>query len=244
MTGIYQHIVRSAKNDEKLLAVLIDPDKMELLRVANFMAKVNQSIATHVFVGGSEVDKNATEVLVEAIKKHTHLPVVLFPGDQLQITDKADGILFLSLISGRNPEYLIGQHVDSVSRLKATNLEIIPTGYILIENGKQTAVELVSQTKPIKRSDLELIQNTAVAGQFLGMKLIYLEAGSGATHAIEPHIISSVKRQLNIPLIVGGGIRTKSAMDEAYKAGADLVVIGTAFEDNEDFFEELKAPLS
>jgi putative glycerol-1-phosphate prenyltransferase len=133
--------------------------------------------------------------------------------------------------------------VDSVSKLKTTDLEIIPTGYILIENGKQTAVELVSQTKPIKRSDLELIQNTAVAGQFLGMKLIYLEAGSGATHAIEPHIISSVKRQLNIPLIVGGGIRTKSALDDAYNAGAVLVVIGTAFEDNEDFFEELKAPL-
>lgn len=243
MIGIYQHIVSSAKDGKKLLAVLIDPDKMKLQGVPSFMSKVNESIATHVFVGGSEVDENATEIVVEAIKKHTQLPVVLFPGDKLQITDKADGILFLSLISGRNPEYLIGQHVDSVSRLKATNLEIIPTGYILIENGKQTAVERVSNTKPIKRLDLELIENTAVAGQFLGMKLIYLEAGSGATHAIEPHIISSVKRQLNIPLIVGGGIRTKSAMNDAYNAGADLVVIGTAFENNEEFFEDLKAPL-
>lgn len=240
MTGIYQHIVTSAKNGEKLLAVLIDPDKMKLSHVPNFMAKVNQSIATHVFVGGSEVDEGVTEVLVEAIKKYTHLPVVLFPGDKLQITNQADGILFLTLISGRNPEYLIGQHVDAVSKLKTTDLEIIPTGYILIENGKQTAVERVSNTKPIERSAIELIENTAVAGQFLGVKLIYLEAGSGATHSIEPTIISSVKRQLNIPLIVGGGIRTKNAMDAAYKAGADLVVIGTAFENNGAFFEDLK----
>jgi putative glycerol-1-phosphate prenyltransferase len=242
MTSIYKHIVSSAKTSEKLLAVLIDPDKMKLPRVPSFMSKVNQSIATHIFVGGSEVDEDATELLVEAIKKTTNLPVVLFPGDKLQITDKADGILFLSLISGRNPEYLIGQHVDSVSKLKTTDLEIIPTGYILIENGKQTAVERISNTKPIKRLAIDVIENTAIAGQFLGMKLIYLEAGSGATHAIEPIIISSVKRQLNIPLIVGGGIRTKSAMDSAFTAGADLVVIGTAFEDNEAFFDDLKKP--
>lgn len=237
---IYQHIVQSSEKGKKLLAVLIDPDKMKLETVSDFISKLNTSIATHIFVGGSEVGEGATEALVFEIKKHTELPVVLFPGDVIQITDKADGILFLSLISGRNPDYLIGKHVEAVSKLKTSNLEVIPTGYLLIENGKQTAVERVSNTKPIKRSDIEKIKNTALAGQFLGMKLMYLEAGSGATHAIEPHIISSVKRQLHIPLIVGGGIRTKTEIDAAYNAGADLVVIGTAFEDNEAFFEDLK----
>ncbi|MDP5081801.1 MAG: geranylgeranylglyceryl/heptaprenylglyceryl phosphate synthase [Winogradskyella sp.] len=240
MTTIYQNIVTSSQKREKLLAVLIDPDKMNVQNVSTFISKVNKSKATHIFVGGSVVDEGLTEILVEAIKKHTVLPVVLFPGDELQITDKADGILFLSLISGRNPDYLIGKHVKAVSKLKSTNLEVIPTGYILIENGKQTSVERVSETKPLKRSDLQIIIDTAKAGELLGMRLIYLEAGSGATHAIEPEIISKVKAVLNTPIIVGGGIRTIRDLEIAYKAGADLVVIGTAFEENEAFFDNLK----
>ncbi len=240
MNSIYQKIVSASANSEKLLAVLIDPDKMKLENVSSFIYKVNQSIATHIFVGGSEVGKGITEILVEDIKKHTVLPVVLFPGDVFQITDKADGILFLSLISGRNPEYLIGKHVEAVSKLKATSLEVIPTGYMLIENGKQTAVQRVSETKPIKRSHVETIINTAKAGELLGMKLIYLEAGSGATHPIEPKLISKVKQELKIPLIVGGGIRSKYELESANKSGADLVVIGTAFEDDEDFFNEIR----
>ncbi|WP_418512160.1 geranylgeranylglyceryl/heptaprenylglyceryl phosphate synthase [Corallibacter sp.] len=240
MNSIYKNITASKAKDEKLLAVLIDPDKMNLNDASRFISKVNQSIATHIFVGGSEVDEGLTDSLVIEVKKHTNLPVVLFPGDVIQITDKADGILFLSLISGRNPDYLIGKQVEAVSKLAKTNLEIIPTGYLLIENGKETAVQRVSETKPIQRKDLQTIKDTAKAGELLGLKLIYLEAGSGATHAIEPHIISEVKQQLNIPLIVGGGIRTKTEIEAAYKSGADIVVIGTAFEDNEAFFDKLK----
>jgi putative glycerol-1-phosphate prenyltransferase len=240
MSTIYQNIITSALKGEKLLAVLIDPDKMNLETISSFIYKVNQSIATHIFVGGSEVDEGVTETLVVEIKKLTELPVVLFPGDVIQITDRADGILFLSLISGRNPDYLIGKHVEAVSRLKNSNLEVIPTGYMLIENGKTTSVERVSGTKPIKRAQRQTILNTAKAGELLGLKLIYLEAGSGASHAIEPELILDVKEALNIPLIVGGGIRTNAEIELAYSAGADLVVIGTAFEKDISFFEHIK----
>ncbi|REG89677.1 geranylgeranylglyceryl/heptaprenylglyceryl phosphate synthase [Winogradskyella sediminis] len=237
---IYKHINSVKARGEKLLAVLIDPDKMKLNNISDFITKVHQSIATHIFVGGSEVDEGLTETLVIALKKHTSLPIVLFPGDVIQITDKADGILFLSLISGRNPDYLIGKQVEAVSKLAKTDLEVIPTGYILIENGRETAVERVSKTKPIERKNINIIKDTAKAGELLGLKLIYLEAGSGATHAISSHIISEVKQLLRIPLIVGGGIRSKAEMESAYDAGADLVVIGTAFEEDESFFNELK----
>jgi len=238
---IYSHIQTSIAEGKRLLAVLIDPDKTELNTIEGIVAKINQSIATHIFVGGSEVDEGVTEVVVKAIKRYTTLPVILFPGDVTQITDEADGILFLSLISGRNPDYLIGKHVEAVSKLAKTQLEVIPTGYILIENGKQTAVERVSNTKPLSRTNKQHIVDTAKAGAFLGMQLIYLEAGSGATHPIEPEIISAVKQELNIPLIVGGGIRSKAQLEAAYEAGANLVVIGTAFENNQHFFEQLKS---
>ncbi|MCC1484295.1 phosphoglycerol geranylgeranyltransferase [Winogradskyella immobilis] len=240
MNSIYQNIITSISKSEKLLAVLIDPDKMRLEAVSKFISKINQSKATHIFVGGSEVNEGVTETLVEDIKKHTNLPVILFPGDVIQITDKADAILFLSLISGRNPDYLIGKHVDAISKLRETNLEVVSTGYLLIENGKETSVERVSKTKPLKRNNIKKIIDTAKAGELLGKKLIYLEAGSGATHAIEPEIISKVKEELNIPLIVGGGIRSKKGLESAYKAGADLVVIGTAFEQDKSFFNEIK----
>ncbi|WP_369998478.1 geranylgeranylglyceryl/heptaprenylglyceryl phosphate synthase [Winogradskyella sp.] len=237
---IYSHIKKSVAEGNRLLAVLIDPDKIELNKVEDVIAKINQSIVTHIFVGGSEVGEGVTETLVKAIKKHTTLPLLLFPGDVSQITDEADGILFLSLISGRNPDYLIGKHVEAVSKLTKTQLEILPTGYVLIENGKQTAVERVSNTKPLARNNIQHIVNTAKAGQLLGQQLIYLEAGSGATHPIEPEIISAVKKQLQVPLIVGGGIRSKTQLNAAYKAGADIVVIGTAFENNQLFFEQIK----
>lgn len=240
MKAIYQNIITTPSESKKLLAVLIDPDKMKLEAVSSFISKVNQSRTTHIFVGGSEVDEHVTETLVLEIKTHTQLPIVLFPGDVIQITDKADAILFLSLISGRNPEYLIGKQVDAVSKLKDLSLEVIPTGYILIENGKKTSIERVSQTKPIKRSHIQTIIDTAKAGELLGMKFIYLEAGSGASHPIEPRIISKVKKELTIPLIVGGGIRSLIELESAYKAGADLVVIGTAFEDDESFFDNLR----
>jgi len=236
---VYTDIKRAIQKGEKLLAVLIDPDKFSIENTTGFIEKINASVATHIFVGGSTVEDNLTDILVSEIKKSTHLPIILFPGDITQITNKADGLLFLSLISGRNPEYLIGKHIASISKLRNTTLEIIPTGYILIEGGKSTAVECVTQTKPIPRNDIEQIIDTAKAGELLGMKLIYLEAGSGAKEAITNDIIRQVKAELQIPLIVGGGIRSLEQLEEAYKSGANMVVIGTAFENNESFFEEL-----
>lgn len=237
---IYDNILKSITNGEKLLAVLIDPDKMNVDNVASAIEMVNNSAVTHIFVGGSEVDETLTEKIVLEIKQHSNLPVVLFPGDVSQITNKADALLFLSLISGRNAEYLIGKHVEAISKLRNSKQEIIPTGYILIENGKETSVQKVTGTKPLKRNNLDHIVYTALAGHLLGMKLIYLEAGSGAAHPITPKIISAVKNDINVPLIVGGGIRTKQQLDQAYDSGADLVVIGTAFEKNEHFFVDLK----
>lgn len=242
--AIYQSLLKSISKGEKLLAVLIDPDKMAIEMASDFLNKVNGSLATHIFVGGSTVDDCTTEKLVSEIKKHTNLPIVLFPGDVSQITDQADALLFLSLISGRNPEYLIGKQIKAVSKLRQMHLEVLPTGYLLIENGKETAVQQVTLTKPMSKNNIQEIVDTAKAGEFLGMKLVYLEAGSGALQPIASEIIRKVKSELSVPLIVGGGIRTKAQLEEAYHSGADLVVIGTAFEDDEAFFEELKSPLS
>lgn len=242
MESIYKNICKASLKDQKLLAVLLDPDKFVLSNTESFIKKVNQSLATHIFVGGSTVGEHATERLVAEIKKYTQLPVVLFPGDVSQITGKADALLFLSLISGRNPDYLIGKHVKAVSKLQNLKLQIIPTGYILIENGKETAVQRVTQTRPMPRASLMDIVHTAKAGQLLGMQLIYLEAGSGALQPVTPQIISSVKEALDIPLVVGGGIRNAKQLQDAYKAGADLVVIGTIFEEDESFFKSINKP--
>lgn len=243
MTNFYHNILKSIENTEKLLAVLIDPEKMQLQKVSKFIEKINASITTHIFVGGSTVAVDVIESLVVEIKKYTHFPVILFPGDVTQITDKADALLFLSLLSGRNPEYLIGKQVASVSRLRNTKLEVIPTGYLLIENGKETSVQKVTGTQPIPRMEIQKIVDTAKAGEFLGMKLIYLEAGSGALNPISEEIIRTVKQDLNLPLIVGGGIKNIKQLEAAYTSGADLVVIGTAFETDESFFDELKKPV-
>ena len=238
--NIYQNILLAKKEGKKLLAVLIDPEKIDLDNIASFFEKVHQSIATHIFVGGSTDINNLTKNVVTAIKKTTHLPVVLFPGDVKQITQKADGILFLSLLSGRNPEYLIEQQIKSVPFLKDSSLEILPTGYILIDGQKNTATQKVSNTKPISQENTELILNTALAGEFSGKKLIYLEAGSGAKIPVDTNIINVVNNNLSIPLIVGGGIRSKKQLETTFNAGADIVVIGTAFEKDEAFFNQLK----
>lgn len=239
MARIYKDILGSLKKQEKLLAVLIDPDKMVLADLPKFVAKMHSSIATHVFVGGSDVDSNATSALVSVLRKHTELPIILFPGDITQITDTADALLFLSLISGRNPDYLIDKHVQAAAILKNSDLEIIPTAYILVENGKETSVQRVTQTQPMKRDNIEKTVDTAVAGQLLGHKLVYLEAGSGASDPVDLEMISAVKEALIIPLIVGGGIRTNEQLQAVYKAGANMVVIGTAFEEDETFFNAL-----
>lgn len=240
MNTIYENILSSVENGQKLLAVLIDPDKIKIQHVSNFIEKVNASNTNYIFVGGSTVDADDCELVVEEIKKHTRLPIILFPGDVTQITEKADALLFLSLISGRNPVYLIEKHVQSISKLRKTHLEVISTGYILIENGKETSVQRVTGTQPMSRKNVQHIVDTATAGELLGMRLIYLEAGSGATEPITSEIIRKVKMSLNIPLIVGGGIRSKEQLLNSYENGADLVVIGTAFEEDESFFDEIK----
>ena len=228
------------KENKKLLAVLIDPEKFDIQHSEDFFNKLHQSIATHIFVGGSTDKNHQTEKVVIAIKNKTHLPVLLFPGDVQQITPKADGILFLSLLSGRNPTYLIEQQIQSVPFIKNTDLEIIPTAYILVDGGSKTATQKVSNTKPIAQNQTELIVHTALAGMYLGNKLIYLEAGSGAKTPVNTSVIKKVSQNIAIPLLVGGGIRSKKQLDNAYAAGADMVVIGTAFEEDESFFNELK----
>ena len=222
------------------MAVLIDPDKLKLMNLPSFMTKLNQSTATHIFVGGSTVQEDQTDILIQELKRSTNLPLFIFPGDVSQLSAHADGLLFLSLVSGRNPEYLIGKQVEAVSILRTMQLEIIPTGYLLIENGKETAVQRVTNTQPLQRGNIQAIVDTAKAAELLGMKCIYLEAGSGALQPINSEIIRAVKQELQIPLIVGGGITSKKQLDEAYASGADLVVIGTAFEQDEKFFEEIK----
>ena len=163
--------------------------------------------------------------------------MLLFPGNPSQISAEADGILFLMLLSGRNPDYLVEHQINAVPILEKTNLEIISTGYILIESGGETAVERVSKTKPLSKTNIDYIAQTAKAGEFIGNKLIYLEAGSGAQNAIHTEIIKTVSTRISVPLLVGGGIRSKKQIDEAYLAGADLVVIGTAFENDLNFFD-------
>ncbi len=236
MTNIYKNILKSKSNNEKLLAILLDPDKIDLNNAEILIEKINQSLATHVFIGGSLVENNIIDELIIKIKQKCTLPIVLFPGNPSQISDKADAILFLSLISGRNPDYLIQHQVIAAPILKKTQLEIISTGYILIESGTQTAVERVSKTTPLDRNNPEFVLTTAQAGEMLGNKLIYLEAGSGAKQAVPKEIIKLVSQNIEIPLIVGGGIIDLQGIQNAYDSGADLVVIGTAFENNIDFF--------
>lgn len=234
--SIYQQILISKTKGEKLLAILIDPDKVALNDISVLTEKINQSTATHIFVGGSSFTGNHLDELIINLKSKTNLPILLFPGNPSQISSEADGILFLTLLSGRNPDYLIEHQINAVPILNKTNLEVISTGYILIESGNETAVERVSKTKPLDRNNPEYALQTAQAGEFIGNKLIYLEAGSGAKLSVPKEMITLVSQNINIPLIVGGGIRSKKEIENAYNSGADLVVIGTAFENDINFF--------
>lgn len=238
MINIYNEILLAKSEAKKLLAILIDPDKVSMESSSNLIQKINQSPATHILVGGSSFDGTHLDELIIELKSKTNLPILLFPGNPSQISDKADGILFLTLLSGRNPDYLIEHQVNAVPILNKTNLEVISTGYILIESGNETAVERVSQTKPLDRNNSEYALQTAQAGEFIGNKLIYLEAGSGAQLTVPTEMIALVSQNIKIPLIVGGGIRSKAQIEKAYNAGVDLVVIGTAFENDANFFDK------
>jgi len=237
LLNIHQEILEAKREGRKLLAILLDPDKINLENLDHLVVKINQSPATHLFVGGSIVTAQILEELISELKQKTNLPVVIFPGDPSQISPQADAILFLSLLSGRNPDYLIEYQVQAAPILKKTNLEVISTGYILIESGNETAVARVSKTKPLNRENLELVLATAQAGEMLGNKLMYLEAGSGAKNAVPLKMIELIAKNIEIPIIVGGGIVDLHGIKKAYKAGADLVVIGTAFENNSHFFD-------
>jgi phosphoglycerol geranylgeranyltransferase len=237
ISNIHQQILEAKKNGQKLLAILLDPDKIVWENLDPLLDKINRSPATHIFVGGSIVQATILEDLMAQLKQKTNLPVVLFPGDPSQISPQADAILFLSLLSGRNPDYLIEYQVQAAPILKKMNLEVISTGYILIESGNETAVARVSKTKPLNREDLDLVLATAKAGEMLGNKLIYLEAGSGAKNAVPLEMIQLIAQNIKIPVIVGGGIVALQGIQNAYNAGADLVVIGTAFENDSNFFE-------
>ena len=240
MTNIYNHILQSKANNAKLLAILLDPDKIDWKNLDFLIEKIKQTPATHIFIGGSLVTTDIINKLIDKIKKNCALPIVLFPGNPSQISDKADAILFLSLISGRNPDFLIELQVKAAPILKKTQLEIISTGYILIESGSETAVERVSKTIPLDRNNPELALATAQAGEMLGNKLIYLEAGSGAKQAVSLEMIQLISKNIEIPLLVGGGITNLQGIQNAYDSGADLVVIGTAFENDINFFTPKK----
>lgn len=237
LLNIHQQILEAKKESQKLLAILLDPDKIVWKNLDHLLDKINQSPATHIFVGGSIVKTNILEDLISQLKQKTNLPVVIFPGDPSQISPQADAILFLSLLSGRNPDYLIEYQVQAAPILKKTNLEVISTGYILIESGNETAVARVSKTQPLNRLDFDLALATAQAGEMLGNKLIYLEAGSGAKKPVPLEMIQLIAQNIEIPIIVGGGITDLQGIRNAYNAGADLVVIGTAFENNNHFFD-------
>ncbi|MGB3774688.1 MAG: geranylgeranylglyceryl/heptaprenylglyceryl phosphate synthase [Leeuwenhoekiella sp.] len=227
---IYNEIKAAKTNAVKLFGVLIDPEKQIIAQIPQFLSTL-PAYTTHILIGGSTGGRQIFQECVSMVKLHTDLPVILFPGNHTQVVSEADALLFLSLISGRNPEYLIGEHIKAVPCLLTTNLEIIPTAYILIEGGNSTTVEEVSRTRPLAIKNIEYIVHTALAGQYAGKKLIYLETGSGAMHPVPPKIISAVHRAVNIPIVIGGGIRDEQAMNEAYNAGASLVVVGSAFEE-------------
>jgi phosphoglycerol geranylgeranyltransferase len=244
MMNIYNTIIQAKTENRKLLAILLDPDKIVWDNLEYLIEKINQSPATHIFIGGSHVQNNILDELILKIRQASPLgdrgvlPIVLFPGNPSQISANADAILFLSLISGRNSDYLIDHQVDAVPILKKTQLEIISTGYMLIESGSETAVARVSNTKPLDRNNSDYAMHTAQAGEMLGHKLIYLEAGSGAKKPVPFEMIKKVSNNIEIPLIVGGGIIDLQGIQKAYEAGADLVVIGTAFENDAEFFNQ------
>ncbi len=228
--NIYHTIVSSKAKSNKAFAVLIDPDKLNEQSLLTTIEIAIKAKVDFFFVGGSLVVTDTLDKMVAAIKKHCSIPVVLFPGSPDQITPKADALLYLSLISGRNPELLIGQHVISAPFVKQSGLEIIPVGYMLIDGGSPTTVSYISNTNPIPSNKNDIAICTAMAGEMLGLKLIYMDAGSGAIKAIPTAMIKEVAKHIQIPLVVGGGITTPEKAKENCIAGADIIVVGNAAE--------------
>ncbi len=225
---------------KKSIAVLVDPDKAEdPAKLKQLIHLANENCIDFFFVGGSLITTPNLSEVVQSIKEDVNIPVILFPGSSVQIDPSADAILFLSLISGRNPDLLIGQHVQAAPILKNNRMEVMPTGYMLISSGRTTSVAYISNTTPIPEDKYSLAACTALAGEMLGLRLIYLDAGSGAEREISPRMISAVRKSISVPLIVGGGITTPQKAISALEAGADMIVIGNALEKNPDLLTEI-----
>ena len=232
-------ILNTISSKSNSIAVLIDPEKsdngpflLELLKKAAFAG------IDYIFIGGSTVTRAQFSITVDFIKEHSSIPLIIFPGSANQISPKADGLLYLSLLSGRNPDYLIGHHIESAAELIQMDLEIIPTAYLLIDGGTQSSVAYVSQTTPIPRDKISIVKNTAIAGKLQGKKVLYLDAGSGAKYSVPVEIISSIK-ELELPIIIGGGIKTIEQIQNCHSAGASIVVIGNKLEEDSDFLLDI-----
>ena len=232
-------IQQNIANGCKMFALLIDPDKQNEADLLRLTEKINSPTGPDiVLVGGSLLFSNIDDT-VATLKRNTQKPVVLFPGSAMQVSDKADGILLLSLISGRNPDFLIGQHVLAAPALAKSGIEILPTGYMLIGEENYTSVRYISNTNPIPYNKTDIAVATALAGQMLGLKMLYLEGGSGAAKPVSANMIKAVRRAVSLPLIVGGGLRSAADVEMALKAGADIVVVGTSIESNYTLVEEI-----
>jgi len=237
--SLLSHIKKAKKENKQLLAILLDPDKLPISQVSKKIDKINKYKIDFILVGGSLLFTNILDAVILEIKKHTTIPVILFPGNAMQISSNADGILFLSLLSGRNPEFLIGNQVVAAPLLKQTDLEIIATSYLLIESGRETTASYISNTKPIPRHKPEIAMATALAGEMMGHQLIYLDGGSGAQKVVPSDMIQLIAKNSKNPIIIGGGIQNSEQLQSVYKAGATLVVIGTAFENNPELLLNL-----
>jgi putative glycerol-1-phosphate prenyltransferase len=238
MNNIYSRIVDESKNKKKSFCWLIDPDKYTSSTLIKRL-KIAQSVKVdYIFLGGSLLVHNGIDEIIRIVKSETDIPVILFPGNTMQVSKDADGILFLSLISGRNPDYLIGRQVEISRILKTSGIEVIPTGYMLIDTGLTTTVSYISNTSPIPYKKSDIAVGTAIAGELLGLKLIFLEGGSGASIPVSNEMIEVVKTNISIPLIVGGGIRSKEQLKQVFLSGADLVVVGNAIEENDNLIAE------
>jgi geranylgeranylglyceryl phosphate synthase family protein len=241
--SVYDSIIKARTEKQSLLAVLVDPGKTSISELSHLINLSLSSPVDFFFVGGSLANLDKFNQCIQLLKDLQPAPVVIFPGNELQIHPGADALLLLSLISGRNPELLIGKHVTAAQRLVNSGLEIIPTGYLLVESGPITSVSYMSNTLPIPKGKADIALATALAGQLLGLKLIYLEAGSGAENPVPPEMVAGVRKSLNIPLIVGGGIDTTQKFDRALTAGADLIVVGNVLEKHPEMliqFNELR----
>jgi phosphoglycerol geranylgeranyltransferase len=238
--SIIHNLINKKNQGLKSLAVLVDPDKVEeVSRLQKLINLASENYTDYFFVGGSLITSNNLSEVVKFMKENCSIPVVLFPGSNIQVDLAADALLFLSLISGRNPELLIGQHVAIAPLLKSSKLEILPTGYLLVNSGPMTSAAYISNTLPIPEDKHALAACTAMAGEMLGLKLIYLDAGSGAERPVSQKVISSVRKSVDVPIIVGGGIDSVYKATNALEAGADLIVIGNALEKNPDLISEI-----